>query len=198
MINNYSKDGLISPINGKKYSRAHIIEMLLVYALKNTLSIDEIKRVLTGVREGCGFSGEDLIDSYHRFLSLKESNRTRAGEAVHQLITEDELSAKDDKDFFLLLLNIFSLSAYLKEIGRELLENRYADLGELERERRELIEAEKRERREKEESQKRERKEKEEAEKQERRKRDAEAKATIKKIKEELAIAQAPHTQNAD
>ncbi|MBQ9777471.1 MAG: DUF1836 domain-containing protein, partial [Clostridia bacterium] len=35
MVNNYSKDGLISPINGKKYSRAHIIEMLLVYNLKN-------------------------------------------------------------------------------------------------------------------------------------------------------------------
>ena len=30
MINNYSKDGLISPITGKKYSRSHIVEMLLV------------------------------------------------------------------------------------------------------------------------------------------------------------------------
>ncbi len=195
MINNYSKDGLISPINGKKYNRAHIIEMLLVYALKNTLSIDEIKRVLTGVREGCGFSGEDLISAYHRFLSLKQGNRTRAAEAVQQLITEDELCCEDDKDFFLLLLDVLSLSAYLKEIGRELLEARYADLGELERERRELMEAEKRERKEKEETQKRERKEKEEAEKQERRKRDAEVKATIKKIKEELSGTIAPSTK---
>ncbi len=196
MINNYSKDGLISPISGKKYSRAHIIEMLLVYALKNTLSIDEIKRVLTGVREGCGFSGEDLIAAYHRFLSLKENNRARAGEAVKHLLADDQLDAGDDKDFFLLLLDILSFSAYLKEIGRELLEARYADLGELERERRELQETEKRERKEKEEAQKRQRKEKEEAEKLERRKRDAEVKATIKKIKEELTGAPIPSAEN--
>ena len=196
MINNYSKDGLISPINGKKYSRAHIIEMLLVYALKNTLSIDEIKRVLTGVREGCGFSGEDLIAAYHRFLSLKESNRERSGIAVRQLITEDALNTEDDRDFFLLLLDVFSLSAYLKEIGRELLEARYAALDDIERERRELLEAEKRERKEKEDAEKRRRKEQEDAQKQERRKRDAEVKATIKKIKEELATAPVTGTES--
>ncbi len=148
MINNYSKAGLISPIGGKKYSRAHIIEMLLVYTLKNTLSIDEIGRVLTGVREDCGFTGEDMIDAYHRFLSIKDANRTRAGEAVCHLIEDDALDAHDDKDFFLLLLDILSFSAYLKEIGRELLEARYADPSDLERERKEEKDAEKRERRE--------------------------------------------------
>ena len=195
MVNNYSKDGLISPINGKKYSRAHIIEMLLVYNLKNTLSIDEIKRVLTGVREGCGFSGADLIAAYHRFLSLKDLNRTRAGEAVKHLLEDDKLNAADDKDFFLLLLDILSFSAYLKEVGRELLESRYEDLAVRERERREQEEAEKRERKEKDEAKKRERKEKDEAQKRERRKRDAEVKATIKKIKEEMntvSVSDAP------
>ena len=189
MVNNYSKDGLISPINGKKYSRAHIIEMLLVYNLKNTLSIEEIKRVLTGVREGCGFSGEDLISSYHRFLSLKDTNRARANEAVEQLLKDDALDPANDKDFFLLLLDILCLSAYLKEVGRELLESRYEDLAVRERERREQEEAQKRERKEKDEAKKRERKEKDEAQKRERRKRDAEVKATIKKIKEEMTSA---------
>ena len=146
MVNNYSKDGLISPISGKKYSRAHIIEMLLVYALKNTLSIDEIKRVLTGVREGCGFSGEDMIRAYHRFLSIKETNRTRAGEVVRAMLSEDALSIENDYDFFLSLLDILSLSAYLKEIGRELLEARYEDPAVRERERREREEQERQER----------------------------------------------------
>lgn len=186
MINNYSKDGLISPISGKKYSCAHIVEMLLVYNLKNTLSIEEIKRVLTGLREECGFSGEDLIACYHRALELKAANRERAGETVRHLLEDDKLSAENDKDFFLLLFDILSFSAYLKEVGRELLEARYADIGERARELREQQEAEKRERREKEESKKRERRELEEAEKRERRRRDAELKATIKKMKEEL------------
>ena len=189
MINNYSKSGLISPVNGKKYTRAQIVEMLLVYALKNTLSIDEIKRVLTGIREDCSFSGEDIISSYHQFLGLKDRNRERAALAVDQLLKDDALNPADDKDFFLLLLDIISLSAYLKAAAQELLEARYTDPDEREREKRELEETEKRERKEKEENEKRERKEKNETQKRERKNRDAEVKATIKKLKEELASA---------
>ena len=198
MINNYSKSGLISPINGKKYSRAQIVEMLLVYTLKNSLSMDEIKRLLTGVREDCDFTGEDLTAAYHRFLSVKNANRSRATEAVHGLLKNDQLDAEDDKDFFLLILDILSLSSYLKTMAQELLEARYEDPEARERERKEKDEAEKRERKEKDEAQKRERKEKDEAQKRERKERDeaqkrerknrdAEVKATIKKLKEELA-----------
>lgn len=158
MVNNYSKDGLISPITGKKYSRAHIIEMLLVYALKNTLSIEEIKRVLTGVREECGFTGEDMIRAYHHFLSLKEGNRTRAAQTVHDVLAQDALSTENDYEFFLALLDILSLSAYLKEIGREMLEARYKDLAVREQELRAKEEQERREREEEEDVKKREKK----------------------------------------
>ena len=168
MINNYSKDGLISPITGKKYSRSHIVEMLLVYALKNTLSIDEIKRVLTGVREECGFTGEDMIRAYHQFLSLKESNRTRAGEIVQAMLGEDALGVEKDYDFFLSLLDILSLSAYLKEIGRELLESRYKDLALRDQEIRQREEQEKKEGKEQAGAEKRERKAKKVQEKAER------------------------------
>lgn len=168
MINNYSKDGLISPITGKKYSRSHIVEMLLVYALKNALSIDEIKRVLTGVREECGFTGEDMIRAYHQFLSLKENNRTRAGEIVQTMLGEDALGVESDYDFFLSLLDILSLSAYLKEIGRELLESRYKDLALRDQELRQREEKEKKEGKEQAGAEKRERKAKKVQEKAER------------------------------
>ena len=168
MINNYSKDGLISPITGKKYSRSHIVEMLLVYALKNTLSIDEIKRVLTGVREECGFAGEDMIRAYHQFLSLKENNRARAGEVVKQMLSEDALGVENDYEFFLSLLDILSLSAYLKEIGRELLESRYKDLALRDQEIRQREEQEKKEEKEQAGVEKRERKAKKVQEKAER------------------------------
>ncbi|MBQ8356590.1 MAG: DUF1836 domain-containing protein [Clostridia bacterium] len=168
MINNYSKDGLISPITGKKYSRSHIVEMLLVYALKNTLSIEEIKRVLTGVREECGFTGDDMIRAYHQFLSIKEGNRQRAGEVVSAMLSADTLDTTNDYDFFLSLLDILSLSAYLKEIGREMLESRYKDLAVREQEIREREEQEKREGKEQAGAEKRERKAKKVQEKAER------------------------------
>lgn len=166
MINNYSKDGLISPISGKKYSRDHIIEMLLVYALKNTLSIGEIKRVLYGAREDCGFTGKELTDCYCRFLKLKETNRHRTGEMVKGLLREDALSVENDRDFFVALLDLLSLSAYLKTVAQEMLEARYTDPDEAERERREQEKAEKQERAEKEKAEKLEKAEKEQSQKQ--------------------------------
>ena len=60
MINNYTKDGLIKPVKGKKYDREHIVQMLLVYSLKQTLSIGEIKRAMDGVYATEGFDGEAL------------------------------------------------------------------------------------------------------------------------------------------
>ena len=125
--------------------------------------------------------------AYHQFLDLKDHNRKRAALAVEQLLKEDQLNPADDKDFFLLLLDIISLSAYLKAAAQELLEARYVDPADREREKRELEESEKRERKEKDGAEKKERKEKEENEKRARKRRDAEVKATIKKLKEELA-----------
>ena len=49
MINNYSKDGLITPVKGKKYTKEQIVQMLVVYSLKNTLSIEEIGRVMQSI-----------------------------------------------------------------------------------------------------------------------------------------------------
>lgn len=167
MINNYSKDGLISPITGKKYSHEHIIEMLLVYALKNTLSIGEIKRVLMGARNDCGFTGKELTEAYGRFLAVKAHNRYRAGETVKALLAADGLDVRDDRDFFVALLDILSLSAYLKTVAQEMLEARYTDPDEAERERRERERTEKRER---DEAQKAEKRERSEREKEERRK----------------------------
>ena len=154
MINNYSKDGLISPITGKKYSKEHVVEILLVYALKSTLSIGEIKRLLTGVREESGASGAELTAAYRRFLACKEKNRKRAGDAVRGLLEDDALDIADDGDFLVALLDILSLSAYLKVAAQELLIARYADPGLAEKEKKEQEKAQKKEREEREKSEK--------------------------------------------
>lgn len=141
MVNNYSKDGLIKPIRGKKYSHEHIIQMLLVYSLKNSLSIGAIRRILTGVySEPVNFDGARLAEGYDRFLDMKERNRGEAQAIVESILDEKQLSLDSDDDFFVLLLGIVSLSAYLKNTAVALLEARYPDMEavrreELERER---------------------------------------------------------------
>jgi len=132
MINNYSKDGLIKPIKGKKYSKEHIVQMLLVYSLKNTLSISSIRRALQGVYAD-GFDGKRLEAGYDRYIDLKASNRDLSREIVDKFIADNSFDIEDDDDFFAFLLGLVSLSADLRNISVALLEERYPDLDELHR-----------------------------------------------------------------
>jgi hypothetical protein len=130
MINNYSKDGLISPIKGKKYSKKHIIQMLLVYELQNTLSIGEIKRILQNVYGMESMQESDLEAVYRRYLEIKELERERAWSFLAAYLQEAELDPERDTDFLALLLGMSSMSAYLKSAVQMLLEARYPDLNE--------------------------------------------------------------------
>ena len=47
MVNNYSKEKMIRPMRGKKYSREQILQILMICNLKNVLSIGDIKQVMT-------------------------------------------------------------------------------------------------------------------------------------------------------
>ena len=137
MINNYSKDGLISPIKGKKYSREQILQMLLVYAMKNTLSIGEIKRVLQNLYALPGFDGKMLQEVYLRFLEIKEYERGMTGEIVEGFVREKGLDLSDESDFFTLILALSAMSSYLKDAVQVLLESHYPDV-DAERAREEL------------------------------------------------------------
>ena len=129
MVNNYSKDGLIKPIKGKKYSKEHIIQMLVIYSLKNTLSIGAIRRILTGVySEPVNIDGAALTEGYDRYIDLKERNRRETVEIVDNLLEENQLDIENDLDFFVALLGIVSLSADLKNTAIALLEDRYPDM----------------------------------------------------------------------
>lgn len=125
MINNYSKDGLIKPVKGKKYSREHIVQMLLVYALKQTLSIGEIKRALDGVYATEGFDGSDLIECYDRFLAMKTHERAAAPGMVGDLLAAEGLDVQNDHDFFVALLGVAAMSAYFRNIAQDMLAARY-------------------------------------------------------------------------
>ena len=128
MINNYSKDGLITPVKGKKYSKEQILQMLLVCSLKNTLSISEIKRILQNVYTMPVFDGDGLEKTYEKFLSVKEYERAELQPIMERLLTECALDPASDTDFFTLILGLASMSSYLKNTVQALIEARYPDL----------------------------------------------------------------------
>ncbi|MBQ9784245.1 MAG: DUF1836 domain-containing protein [Clostridia bacterium] len=125
MINNYSKDGLLSPIKGKKYTKEHILQMLLVYEMKNTLSIGEIKRILHSIYALPDYSPALLERIYLRYLGAKGEDRALAADAVRRLSEKESLSPENDEDFLTLILGLSTLSSYLKTVVQVLLDERY-------------------------------------------------------------------------
>ena len=125
MVNNYSKEGLITPIKGKKYNKEQILQMLTIYTLKSTLSINEIKRLLKGMYATEGFDEQELTRLYDRHLQIKEVNREYAFEALNGIIERNSLDISDDLDYISLVCAISAFSAYLKNIAQAMIAEKF-------------------------------------------------------------------------
>ena len=122
MINNYSKDGLITPVKGKKYTKEQIVQMLVVYSLKNTLSIEEIGRVMQSIYAAEDYAGQGLIAAYDKAMGIKQAQKHRCSEIVREIMAEEGLQSENGEDYFVTLLAVASLSAYFRNIVRAMLE----------------------------------------------------------------------------
>lgn len=123
MINNYSKDGLIMPVKGKKYTKEHIVQMLLVCSLKNTLSMTEIKRILSDLYE----KEIPLIDSYDDYHAAAAEDRALCMTAVGALVSRPDVKMETDEDYFLVLLELCRLSDYFRCMAQAMIRARYPD-----------------------------------------------------------------------
>lgn len=70
MINNYAKGKLFFPIQNKKYSKEHLMLINLIYQLKGTLSINDIKDILEPVNEKQMTNEFNLDDFYASYVAL--------------------------------------------------------------------------------------------------------------------------------
>lgn len=74
MIQNYIKDGLLMPPEGKCYNRNHVILLNLIYNLKSILTIRDIKKLLSPIlRAVDDENNTDKIEQlYNSYFELKE------------------------------------------------------------------------------------------------------------------------------
>ncbi len=172
MINNYSKDGLITPVKGKKYNKEQVVQILTIYTLKNTLSIGEIKRLLNGAYATEGFDGEALVALYDRYLSVKEKNRGYALEILDELCRREELDVTNETDMMMTIGGLLSLSAFLKDIAQAMIDAEYPE-PEPEEEKKEKEAAEEKEKAEKKAEKEKAKKEKKEEKKEKKEKKES-------------------------
>lgn len=113
MVNNYAKGGLIDPPNGKKYSKTHIVQMLVINRLKSLLSMSEIKQLLDGIKG----DGRDIIELYDDFLEEKDSLRENASLMIDNVVNSgDEANA---------VFTLLTLSEYFRSAAKLIIDEKY-------------------------------------------------------------------------
>ncbi len=127
MINNYTKEGLLKSIKGKKYSKQHILQMLLIYNLKQALSISDIKALLDFSSEELSlgpseYNPTEVTKLYQDFLRMKTAVKGEMADFIEKLSntleppTEEKLAAVEQ----VILLSI--ISAYAKRAAENMID----------------------------------------------------------------------------
>ena len=127
MINNYAKDRVITPVKGKKYNKEQIIQILIIYALKSTLSIGEIKRMLDGAYAIDGFCSASLVAFYDKLCGMKAEGREICISEVGRMLSSNGLDMENEEDFLLAIAGLVSMSALMKNIAQAMIDERYPE-----------------------------------------------------------------------
>lgn len=117
MINNYAKGKLFIPIKNKKYSKKHLILISLVYQLKGSLSINDIKSTLGVINNKLTNENFELEKFYKSFLSIQQRNaldfekefQKRVNDA-HNEVARLEEEDRERLEKILLILSLVNIS----------------------------------------------------------------------------------------
>ena len=118
MINNYTKSKILLPSKNKRYNRQHVILLILIYYLKQILSINDISilfvplfKNITSSNDGAGY----LESLYNAFLEVKDNNANDLKSILSQKLdlinTKAEELPNDSKETSKILLTVLMLVA---------------------------------------------------------------------------------------
>lgn len=122
MINNYAKDKLLMAPDKKKYTKEHIILMCIIYNLKQSLSIQDIKKLFNPMI--ANFEDEDLKEDekeklsklYESFYEIKKNEIDDNLKNIEEKINNINNMESDDygKVFITVLILIYSANIQRK------------------------------------------------------------------------------------
>ncbi|MBQ6820178.1 MAG: DUF1836 domain-containing protein [Clostridium sp.] len=137
MVNNYAKGKLLMTIKNKKYTKDHLILMSLIYNLKGSLSIADIKsslnKIVKSFEDGEEYPLRDLytlyLNQYNKDLYdvekvIEEKASTIDKVNVNETSEEDEEFQKN----FLLLSSFINMSNMYRRMGEKLIDEYFSKL----------------------------------------------------------------------
>lgn len=127
MINNYAKNDLLPPPVKKKYSREHVLVLIMIYYLKGVLSFNDIQTLLEPVTSKYfdkkeGFTLQDIYKEVFNIEDIqKESLKSDIALKIEHAEKMFADAPKEDEEFFVLFALIIQLGfdVYAKRLLME-------------------------------------------------------------------------------
>ena len=154
MINNYAKADLLPPPFKKKYSRDHLIMLIMIYYFKNIMSISDIHSLLEPVRERFHVDdseGLKLSDIYTEVCELESSLLDHTKDDIRMKMEKAEGAFADapaeyqNKMRMFAFISMLAYDVYIKKLLIEkMIDGSYANEASEEKQKRSEKKAEKR------------------------------------------------------
>ena len=124
MINNYAKNDLLPPPVKKKYSREHMMILIMIYYLKGVLSFNDIHEILKPITERYFGTDKDfdLERIYNEVFDFEEQQKMAVKEDIAAKVEAAQGMFKDapeeDQEFFTLFALVVQLGfdVYVKRL----------------------------------------------------------------------------------
>ena len=126
MINNYAKNDLLPPPVKKKYSKDHLILLIVIYYLKSILSINDIQTLIEPLKRRF-YGAEDKLDLsriYETLYQLQEESLepvkediTKRYERAMQTFDDPDITDEEQKKMRLFsFITLLSYDVYVKKL----------------------------------------------------------------------------------
>lgn len=134
MINNYAKAKLLMSIKNKKYSKEHLLLMSMIYDLKRSLSISDIKDLFDNIVKKYDEDKEyDLRSLYKLYLDINNSNYEEFLENIYKQIDCVKGIIADSEEFneyeekFLFICSMVSMSNMYRRVAEAMIDEYFAE-----------------------------------------------------------------------
>ncbi len=132
MVGNYTRDGVLMPSKNKKYNKNHIIMLILIYHLKQILSIEDIKALFSPIMKDITTTSDDVIpleDVYSTLLDIKSIELECFGDIFNEKFTlvqekleHVESQNKDIAEIFLAIITLIAQANAQKRLAEKLID----------------------------------------------------------------------------
>ncbi|QGU95304.1 DUF1836 domain-containing protein [Clostridium bovifaecis] len=139
MINNYAKAKILIPPNKKKYTKNHIVLLILIYYLKQNLSINDIYLLFKDMIEALNSADKEHVEIqkiYESFLHIKKAQADKISEdlsekidLIHKNTQGLNPETMKSEQMLITVLALINEANILKRLAEKIIDDFFADNG---------------------------------------------------------------------